>query len=99
MLELVQQNLPAIRELCQRYGVGRLILFGSAAVGGREPPDLDFFYEMRGGVEGLFDRFFGFKEELEALLGRPVDLVSLKDVTNPYFLNAARRHEIELYAA
>ena len=33
MLDLVRSNLPAVRELCSRYRVRRLHLFGSAARG------------------------------------------------------------------
>lgn len=102
MVEVVDQHRAAIADLCRKHGIRRLVLFGSAAAGegydGRES-DFDFFYEFEAGADRLFDRFFDFKEGLERLLGRPVDLVSLKDVTNPYFLNAARRHQIELYAA
>lgn len=41
---LVEQNLGAIRALCQKYGVLRLDLFGSAATGAFDPEtsDLDF---------------------------------------------------------
>lgn len=36
----------------------------------------------------LFDRFFDLKESLEALYGRPADLVTVGSLQNPYFIEA-----------
>ncbi len=102
MLPLIEQHHDEIQELCRKYGVKRLELFGSAARGDFDPQtsDLDFFYEFQStGWKGLADRFFGLLEDLEKLFGRKVDLVSLKDAKNPYFLESAKRHRINLYAA
>ena len=62
--------------VCARYGVARLMIFGSVARGTAEPSsDADVLYELQPGrrlgweIEDLSD-------ELSELLGRPVDLVS-----------------------
>jgi len=47
----------------------------------------------------MADRFFGLLEDLQKLLGRRIDLVSLKSAKNPYFIESATRHKITLYAA
>lgn len=102
MTELIEQHRAAIEELCRKYQVKRLELFGSAARGDFDPAtsDVDFFYEFQyDGWEGAADRFFGLLEGLEALLHRKVDLISAKDAKNPYFLEVANRNRIELYAA
>ena len=48
--ELLQANLQPLRELCERYGVEKLELFGSAARGEFDPAhsDLDFIVQMKG---------------------------------------------------
>ena len=48
--ELLQAKLQPLRELCERYGVEKLELFGSAARGEFDPTssDLDFIVQMRG---------------------------------------------------
>jgi predicted nucleotidyltransferase len=102
MIELIEQKRPQIALLCNRYGIKRLELFGSAASGefdaGRS--DVDFFYEFDlTNQTGLADRFFEFQRELEKLLGFKVDLVSAPDATNPYFLQVANRHRNAFYAA
>jgi hypothetical protein len=90
-----------ITELCRKYGVRKLELFGSAARGDFDPArsDIDLFYEFDSNPSSLADRFFGLWEDLESLFGRKVDLVSSQDARNPYFLQIANRHRITLYAA
>ena len=67
----------AIAALCRRYGVARLEVFGSAARGSDFDParsDADFLVEF-GEESTSLAAFLDFKEALEALLARPVDLV------------------------
>jgi len=102
MITLIEQYRPQIAELCRLYGVKRLELFGSAASGDFDSlrSDIDFFYELDPNMaDDPADRFFAFKERLEALLQRKVDLVSARHATNPYFLQDANRHRTTLYAA
>jgi hypothetical protein len=98
---LIAKHRAQITELCLKYGIKRLELFGSAARGDSSAKsDIDFFYEFDPvNTTGLADRFFAFQQELEKLLGLKVDLVSAADVTNPYFLQVANRHRLTLYAA
>jgi hypothetical protein len=102
MSPLVEQHRAQIEELCRKYRVKRLELFGSAARGDFDPAhsDVDFFYEFDPTDDnGLVDRFFGLIEDLETLLGVKVDLVSARHAKNPYFLEVANRNRITLYAA
>jgi len=75
---LVEDKRAEVAKLCQRYGVERLDLFGSAAGEGFDPDrsDLDFVVSFeRRDPPDLFRRYFGLEEDLEALFGREVDLV------------------------
>ena len=81
----VSTALPA---LCRRFHVRRLYLFGSAAAGqGFDPArsDLDFLvdFELLPPVE-YADAYFGLREALEALSGRPIDLVTESALENPF---------------
>lgn len=91
-----RSELPA---LCRRFGVRRLDLFGSAATGSFDAArsDLDFVVEFDADVAHLFDRYFGLKESLEALYGRPVDLVSEGASANPYFIESLQRTRRRVY--
>lgn len=102
MLSLIEENRGQIAELCCRHGVKRLELFGSAARGDFDPAssDLDFFVEFLSyDSPSIADHWFGLQEDLEKLLGRHVDLTSLRTAKNPYFLETANRNKVTLYAA
>ena len=91
---------PELAQLCRRYGVRRLELFGSAATGTFDPArsDVDFLVEFDDNPTRLFDRYFGLKESLEALYGRAVDLVSAGSLRNPYFIAAVNETRRLVYA-
>jgi uncharacterized protein len=63
-------------ELCRRYHVAKLELFGSRARGTARPDsDVDLLVTFKqGAVIGL--EFFGLGIELEEMLGRRVDLLT-----------------------
>ncbi len=90
----------AITQICQRYRVKSLDLFGSAARGDMGPAsDYDFLVEFAPPLDDYADRYFGLKEELEALLGRPVDLVVGKSIRNPYLRRSIEQNRVNVYAA
>ncbi len=101
MNSVVDPHLSEVRELCRRYGVARLELFGSAATGAYDPrtSDLDFLVEFDANPADLFKRYFGLRDGLEALFGRKVDLVMVGAMTNPYFIEAVNRTRQLVYAA
>jgi predicted nucleotidyltransferase len=92
-----------VADLCGRFGVRRLEVFGSAATGHfrAAESDIDFLVEFdRSVIEGEYFRaFFGFKESLEELFGRPVDLVADSAIRNPYFRKSVDQTKVLLYAA
>ncbi len=91
---------PAIAELCRRFGVSRLEVFGSAATGrfvaGRS--DYDFLVELDPAAPGSrAQRLIGLAESLEALLGSPVDLVNPRYIRNPHFAAEVERTRMPVY--
>jgi uncharacterized protein len=91
--ELIEKNRAALADLCRRYGVDRLYLFGSAAADRLQPgSDLDFLVEMadRQATGAYARRYLDFAAELERLFARRVDLVTEQAIRNPYL-----RREIE----
>lgn len=89
-----------LSNLCAAYGVKRLELFGSALRSDfdLEQSDLDFLIEFADNHPiGAFDRYFGLKEDLERLFQRPVDLVELKAIKNPYFRQAIEQDKVLVY--
>ena len=69
-------DVERLREVCQRYGVVRLEVFGSAAHGAAGPDsDIDLLYTLAPGTR-LGWAIEDLDQELATVLGRPVDLVS-----------------------
>jgi predicted nucleotidyltransferase len=73
----IEQTKLQINDLCRQYGVVRLDVFGSAARGRDfdcDRSDADFLVQF---APTALDNttYLNFKEALEALLGRSVDLV------------------------
>ncbi len=102
MVPIIEQHLHEITALCQKYGVIRLDLFGSAARGDFKPEssDLDFLVEFEDrGWNGASTRYFGLLHGLEDLLGTHIDLVERRAVTNRFFLAVADQYRDTLYAA
>ena len=102
MIREVEEQAKPFEDLCRRFQVRRLELFGSAASGGFNPrsSDLDFlveFNELRPGEYA--DSYFGLLEGLQKLFRRKVDLVVTRSIRNPYLLESIQRSKALLYAA
>jgi hypothetical protein len=102
VLPLIESRRPQIARLCQRRGVRRLEVFGSAARGDFDPArsDIDLLVEFEpASGRSALDTCFALKEELEGLFGRPVDLVMPSAMTNPYIRADIDRSRQRVYAA
>jgi len=97
---LLSDKLEPLRALCDRYGVERLELFGSAAKGTFDPrtSDIDLIAHFRNRRQGDYAaRFLAFAEAAEALLQRPVDLLTEAMISNPYFKQDVDESRTTLY--
>ena len=102
MIPLIEENRKSLERLCERHHVAVLELFGSAATGRfhRSTSDLDFLVEFGPLAPGQYaDAYFALLESLEALFGRPVDLVMASAITNTYFLQSINETRTVVYAA
>jgi len=102
MIADIERRRVELEALCRRFQVLRLEVFGSAATGEfrGEGSDLDFLVEFEPQTgPGYADRYFGLLESLEALFGRPVDLVVASAIKNPYFRESVEQTRVVLYAA
>ena len=86
-----------IAEFCRARGIRRLSLFGSVLREDFDPKrsDVDVLAEFEpGALEGVGFRYFGYGEQLAAILGRKVDFCSR---LNKYVEPAVRREAIPIY--
>lgn len=102
VINLIEQNRDRLGELCGRYGVRRLDIFGSALRPDFDAnrSDLDFVVEFNNlTVKDGADRFLGLMVDLEDLFSRKIDLVSYSAIRNPYFKQVVDNTRVTLYAA
>lgn len=100
---LVAERTEEIAELCRRYQVRRLDLFGSAATEHFDPQtsDLDFLvtYRPDADPDPWFAQYLELQQALAELFDRPVDLVFDQPFRNPYFAQAVEETRTPVYAA
>ena len=97
-VKIVDVDPERLREVCERYGVASLEVFGSAARNeDRRDSDVDLLYVLKPDARLGFS-LFDLEDELAALFGRPVDLVSRKAI-NKYIREQVLADAQPLYAA
>ena len=102
MVQVLQENRHSIAELCQRFGVLRLDVFGSALRDDYRPgqSDLDLLVEFQAmEPRALADAYFGLLDELRQLLGSRLDLVMADAVKNRVIAHEIERTKQLFYAA
>jgi predicted nucleotidyltransferase len=79
-------NQDQVLEACRDFGIRKLEVFGSSVRSPEAARDVDLLVDFGDQpVKGFSAVFFGFKEKLEGVLGKPVDLITSESLGNPYF--------------
>ncbi len=86
-------------DLCERFGITRLCLFGSVARGEQvEGSDIDFYAEFsEPSPETMVGRYFGFIEAAEARFRQPVQVLTPRMVKNPFLRRSINRDMVVIY--
>ena len=103
-MKLIELNLPRIFELCKRYRVRTLAVFGSILTDRfNDNSDVDLlvtFEPHDPDNPGDFDcvsNYFGLKEAFEKLFSRDVDLIEEDALNNKYFIRNVNRTKKMIY--
>ena len=102
VLPLIEMHRRDIAELCRRFHVSRLEVFGSAARGLDFDParsDVDLLVSYLPGHHPGIAAHQDLRDALEDLLGRPVDLVMEAAVENPFIRAGIDRSRQPIYGA
>ena len=98
-MNLIDKNIETIKKLCEKHKVKELYLFGSILTERfGESSDVDVliqFDEVE--LKEYFDNYMDFKEELEKILNRSVDLVENQAIRNPIFRKIVDRDKKLVY--
>jgi hypothetical protein len=102
MHPLIEQHREQIADLCRRYGVRRLEVFGSVLRSDFDEmgSDVDVVAEFDPQSMGSgLRRYFDFKANMEALLNHPVDVIELGAMENTRLKRIIERTKVPVYAA
>ena len=85
MIDLITDNLEAIRTLARTHGVRRLDVYGSAATGtfDQDTSDVNFIVDLGDYTPGTAFRYLDLIADLEDLLESEVHMVTESAIDDP----------------
>ena len=98
-MNLIKQHKNKLIALCKKYKVIELYVFGSVLTDKfNKQSDIDFLVKF-GDVElyDYFDNYMEFKESLENLFKRKVDLLEVQTLKNPILRRSIDRNKVKIY--
>lgn len=100
-MKLIEVNIRNILQLCKRFKVKSLAVFGSILTDRfTEESDVDLLVDFDTTNHEQWDyvsNYFEFRDALESLLGRKIDLVEERGIRNPLFRKAVDAKKIVIY--
>ena len=101
MLPDVAERIAELSEICQRYHVARLDLYGKAVTADSltEHDSLSFLVDFKPSARNAYaDTYFGMLESLQGLFGLTVELTTTEAMeTNPFFRPSYVANKVMLY--
>jgi predicted nucleotidyltransferase len=96
---IIDRNIEELKKLCTLYNVEKMYLFGSILNAKfNKESDIDFLVKFKTiEISTYFDNYMDFKENLEKLLGREVDLVEEQTLRNPILINSINKSKELIY--
>jgi len=98
-MNIVEKNINKLIDLCKLHKVRELYIFGSVLTDKfSDNSDIDMLVQFENvDILEYFDNYMDFKENLENLLGRPVDLLENQAIRNPIFRKVVDRNKKLVY--
>lgn len=95
----ISAHVDAIRAACARHSVSLLALVGSAARSDfdEQSSDIDVLVDFVDGDINYFRALMGLQEDLSAIVGRRVDVITIRGIRNPHLLKALQEDAIPLF--
>ncbi|MDD4190258.1 MAG: nucleotidyltransferase domain-containing protein [Mangrovibacterium sp.] len=99
MQRLLLDKIDKVKALCMAYNVRTLFAFGSVCTDRfNEKSDIDLLISFNPMDYGDYaDTYFELADKFENLFQRPVDLVTDKSLSNPYFIASINQTKTLLY--
>jgi uncharacterized protein len=94
-----EQYKEQLIDLCKRYNVETLYLFGSAqSETMNEHSDVDLLVKFKKfNLAKYFQNYIDFKTKLQELFNRKVDLLEEQTLSNPYLIKSINKNKELIY--
>jgi uncharacterized protein len=98
-MNIIEKNIDSLIILCKQHKVKELYLFGSILTPKfSKDSDIDMLVQFDNvDILEYADNYFDFKEKLEKLLGRKIDLLENQAIRNPIFRKILDRDKKIVY--
>ena len=98
-MNLIIENKTKINQLCIDHNVEQLYAFGSILTNKfNNKSDIDLLVQFASvDLKDYFDNYMNFKEKVESLFNRPVDIIENQAVKNPIFRKVLDREKRLIY--
>lgn len=98
-MRIVDQHIEDLKKLCILYNVEKMYLFGSALNSNfNKESDIDFLVKFKYiDLSKYFDNYMDFKENLEKLFDREIDLVEEQTLRNPILIKSINKSKELIY--
>lgn len=100
MNDIITEKLELVKELCLRYSVKSLHVFGSATSDKfGEKSDLDFLisFSDKLSIEDYTENYFTLHYKLQEIFKKKIDLVTENSLANPFFIQSLNQTKSVLY--
>lgn len=96
---IIDNNIESLKKLCTIYHVEKMYLFGSALTTNfNNKSDVDLLVKFKPiELSQYFDNYINFKEKLETLFGREVDLLEQQTLKNPILIKSIDQSKELIY--
>lgn len=96
----IELPMSQIEAFCTKYGVEQFALFGSVLREDFGPEsDVDVMLQFKPGRGFTFENTPDIEDELAAMFGRPVDVIEMGRIRNPFRRHAIMNSYRVVYAA
>jgi len=98
-MNIIEKNIDSLIILCKQHKVRELYLFGSILTPKfNKDSDIDMLVQFENvDILEYADNYFDFKEKIEKLLGREIDLLENQAIRNPIFRKILDRDKKIVY--
>jgi hypothetical protein len=99
-MDLITRNIEEISRICKQHQVEQLFIFGSVKTEKfNDKSDVDVLIQFSRLIDPslYFENYMDFKEKMETILGREIDIVENQAVRNPVFRKILDREKILIY--